>query len=147
MPLVYDKMGVRFMYPDNWVLDEDDALHGETAVTVYSPGGAFWSLVLHPRFVDPKELAATVLKTIKAEYEDCEAEPAGETVAGHELRGYDLNFYCLDLTNTATIRSFQTGDASCVLLCQAEDREYAEVAPVFEAMTVSLLARRLEAGD
>ena len=56
MPAVYDKMGIRFLYPDNWQLDEEEALHGDQSVTVYSPGGAFWSIVLHPRSTDPAEL-------------------------------------------------------------------------------------------
>ena len=37
MPAVYEKMGIRFMYPDNWTLDEEEALHGNQSVSVYSP--------------------------------------------------------------------------------------------------------------
>ena len=57
MPAVYDKMGIRFLYPDNWALDEEDALQGNQSVSVYSPEGAFWSIVLHPKHADPAELA------------------------------------------------------------------------------------------
>lgn len=139
MPGVYEKLGVKFLYPDNWTLDEEDALQGQTSVTVYSPEGAFWSLVIHDRTVDPKDLATTILNTVKQEYTDFEAEPASDTIAGHELRGYDLNFYCLDLTNTGHIRTFRTDSASMAILCQAEDREYKTVEMVFRAITTSLL--------
>ncbi len=139
MPAVFDKLGIRFMYPDNWTLDEQEAIAGNNSVTVYSPGGAFWSVVLHDRSADPKELAAEALNALKAEYEGSEAEPASEEVAGQELRGYDVNFFYLDLTNTALIRSFRTTDAACLILCQAEDRELVTAEPVFRAMTTSLL--------
>jgi hypothetical protein len=140
VPALFDKMGIRFQYPENWALDEEDALHGEQAVSVYSPGGAFWSISLHDIGIEPKELTKTVLNAMKEGYEDFEYEPAYETVQGTDMQGYDLNFYCLDLTNTALVRGFRLPTASCVVLCQAEDREFNAVEPVFRAITASLLA-------
>jgi hypothetical protein len=140
VPAVFDKMGISFQYPENWKLDEDDAMHGEQTVSLYSPGGAFWSISLHDPGIEPQELARTVLTAKKEGYEDFEYEPAYETVRGDDMVGYDLNFYCLDLTNTALIRGFRIPTASCVVLCQAEDRDFAQVGPVFRAITASLLA-------
>ncbi len=140
MPAVYEKMGIRFMYPDNWTLDEEEALHGNQSVSVYSPQGAFWSIALHPAAADPGELAVAALRTLKAEYEDTEAEVASEQIGGRPLSGYDLNFFYLDFTNTALIRSFRTPEATCLVLCQAEDREFEALAPVFRAITTSLLS-------
>lgn len=141
MPAVFEKLGIRFLYPDNWTLDEQEALGGNRSVSVYSPGGAFWSIALHAEGVDPHELAATALSTLKEEYADAEAEPVAEQIGGQTIKGYDLNFFYLDLTSTALIRGFRTSSASCLVLCQAEDREFEEVAPVFRAITTSLLAR------
>lgn len=140
MPGVYEKMGVRFLYPENWTLDEEEAQHGTISVTIYSPRGAFWSLVVHPTSTDPKALANAALKTLQAEYPDSEAEPVSEQIGGRSISGYDLNFFYLDFTNTAAIRGFRTASASCLVLCQAEDREFVELAPVFRAITTSLLA-------
>jgi len=140
MPAVFDKMGIRFLYPDNWTLDEEEALEGNQSVTVRSPGGAFWSIVLHPMHVDPAKLATAALTALKSEYEGAEASPAAEQIGDQSIRGYDLNFFYLDLTNTALIRGFRTAEASCLVLCQAEDREYEQIAPVFRAITTSLLA-------
>ena len=53
--------------------------------------------------------------------------------------GYDIDFVCLDLTNTAQIRGFQTEQASYVLLWQSEDRDFPAVEPVFRAITKSLV--------
>lgn len=142
MPAVYDKMGIRFVYPDNWVLDDQQALEGEQAVSVHSPGGAFWSITLHPATIEPKELAATALAALKQEYPDSEAEPVDDVIAGVATSGFDLNFFYLDFTNTALIRAFRTPTSSCLVLCQAEDREYAQMGKVFEAITTSLLSAK-----
>lgn len=140
VPAVYDKLGIRFLYPDNWTIDEQEALEGNRSVAVYSPGGAFWSIALHAPDTDPEQLAATALATLQEEYAEAEFEPVVEEVEDYQLTGYDLNFFYLDLTNTALIRGFRTGDATCLVLCQAEDREYEQVEPVFRAITTSLLA-------
>ncbi len=139
MPAVYDKMGIRFLYPDNWTLEEEEALRGERSVTVYSPEGAFWSIVLHPPSVDPDVLTIAAMQTMKQEYPQTEAEPARETVRGQEITGYDLSFYYLDLTSTALIRGFRNATATGVILCQAEDRDFRRVEAVFQAITASLL--------
>lgn len=139
MPAVFEKLGIRFLYPDNWIVDEEDALRGNMAVTVYSPGGAFWSIALHPLATDPSELTRSALQAIQSEYEHSESEPATQVVAGQELKGYDVSFFYLDLTNTALIRGFRLRDATCLFLCQAEDRELAQVGAVFDAITTSLL--------
>ena len=53
--------------------------------------------------------------------------------------GFDLNFFYLDLTNTACIRSLRVERTTYTIFFQAEDREYAEIGLVFSAMTLSLL--------
>jgi hypothetical protein len=140
MPAIYDKLGIRFQYPENWTLDEKDVLEGENTVSVYSPEGAFWSIVFHSSGVSPEDLAAQALKVMKKEYEQLDAESVQETVEGQKLVGYDLNFYCLDLTNTALIRAFGTPSTAYLILCQADDREFVEVEAVFRAITASCVA-------
>ena len=139
MPAVYDKLGIRFLYPDNWTLDEQEAGQGNCSVFVHSPGGAFWSITLHEAGTDPGELVAKTLDALKEEYAHSETEEASEQVCGQTLSGYDLSFRYVDLSNTALIRGFRTATASCLLLCQAEDRDFEELAPVFRAITTSLL--------
>jgi len=140
MPQTFDKLGVRFLYPDNWTLDEGEAVEGGSSVSVYSPQGSFWSIVVEPRAVDPAEMAAAALQAFKAEYDNCDSEPMSETLAGREIRGYDANFFCLDLLSTANIRGFRTAANTCLVVWQAEDRDLAAHEPVFRAMTTSLLA-------
>ena len=139
MPCQFNRLGISFQYPENWTLDEEETLAGKRSVTVYSPGGAFWSVSVHPRSADPARLAKAVVKAMTAEYEDLDSEAAQETVGGRSLVGYDLTFFFLDFTNTAAIRCVQTERATLVVFCQAEDHEYDAVRRVFLAMTTSLL--------
>ncbi len=140
MPARFEKLGVSFQYPENWTLDEDDARAGCRSVTVYSPGAAVWSVAIHPRSADPAQLAKAAVDAMREEYEQLERETAQETVAGRELTGFDLSFFCLDLTNTAQIRCLQTDQATYTIFCQSEDREFEQVRLVFHAMTTSLLS-------
>jgi hypothetical protein len=139
MPARFDRLGVSFQYPDNWTLDDSDARLGRQSVTVYSPGGAFWSVAVHSGSAEPAKLAAAVVEAMKKEYAWLEADETHETVAGHDLFGYNLAFYCLDLTNTAQVRSLRTALAAYTIFCQAEDREFERVQLVFQAITTSLL--------
>jgi hypothetical protein len=139
MPATFDNLGITFQYPDNWQLDEEELRAGQSAVTVFSPGGAFWSVAVHTSSSAPARMAQAALDAMRKEYEGLEAEPAEESVAGHDLIGFNLNFFYLDLTNTACIRSLRVGGTTYTIFFQAEDREYSEIGLVFAAMTLSLL--------
>jgi hypothetical protein len=141
MPALFDKLGIKFLYPDDWTL-EPSTDEDQQGATVYSPGGAFWSVVVRGRDDDPVELAKVAMAAIGDLYTDIDTEAVEETIGGHELVGYNLNFYCLDLTNTAQIRACRHGDRTLLIIWQAEDREFDEVSKVFRAITTSLLYER-----
>ena len=141
MPALFDKLGIFFQYPENWSLDESEAAEGQRSVSVYSPsGGAFWSLSVYSHQEDPQRLAAAALMAMKEEYDNLDAEAVQETRGNRELLGYDINFYCLDLTNTAAVRCLRTERATYTIFYEAEDREFEQVKLVFEAMSVSFLS-------
>ena len=139
MPLEFAELGVRFQYPDNWTLSKDAALADCRNVTVSSPGGAFWTLSIHPRLTDPDQLVEAAVEVMREEYKDLEDEVVREEVDGFQLVGREINFYCLDLTNTAWIHSLQTDGATYTIFCQAEDREFEKIRDVFRAMRASFL--------
>jgi hypothetical protein len=136
----FDRFGLAFDYPDNWSVDIGDSGGRHAAVTVQSPEGAFWSVSGHAPGGDAAELARAVLGQMQEEYRELDSEAAEDEVAGRRLPGFDMNFYCLDLTNTAHVRTLETPGAIYLLFCQAEDREWDRVAPVFAAMTASFVA-------
>jgi hypothetical protein len=142
MPARFDQYGISFQYPENWTLEEEemeDLPEEHHAITVYSPGGAFWTVTVHPRHSDPKKLAVAVVKAMKEEYEGIEVEDARETCLTRELIGFDFNFIYLDLINIAQIRGLKCPNATYMIFCQAEDQEFEAIQKVFQAMTVSLL--------
>lgn len=141
----FDRFGLAFHHPDNWAVDTEDSEGRYATVTVYSPTGAFWSVSGHAPGGDPAALADAVVTQMREDYRELDAEPSKDEVAGHQLEGIDLNFYCLDLTNTAQVRTLSTPDAIYLILCQAEDREWEQLSPVFTAMTTSFV-RGLPAG-
>jgi hypothetical protein len=140
MTAVFDQLGLRFQYPENWTVEKDATIAERLTVSVYSPEGAFWTVMRHPANTDSVELAEAALVAMQNEYQDLDSEKSRELVGEVELVGFDLNFYCLDLTNTAWIRAGGTGAATYLLICQAEDREFEQVSAVFQAMTASLLS-------
>jgi len=136
----FHRLGLTFDYPDNWSVDMTDGEGRHAAVTVYAPGGGFWSVSAHAAGgADPDSLVEAVVAEMKSEYSELDSEATTEEVQGLTLRGNDMNFYCLDLTNTARIRTLVTSDTIYVVFCQAEDREWDDIAPVFQAMTTSLV--------
>ena len=138
MPITFDKLGIRFDYPDNWSLDEewDDQ---QQHVVVSSPETAFWQLSKHPPTAELEAIFDEALAAIRSEYKEMEAEAVREEFEDSELEGYNVNFYCLDFTNTAWLRALRTPDATYLVLCQAEDREFESTGQVFMAMLASML--------
>ena len=139
MPSEFKGLGISFLYPENWTLDEERTARGRGAVTIYSPGGAFLSISVYPRGSDPIALAKQAVEGVQEEYAEVDVEEAQETVSGRDLVGFDLNFFCMDLTTTAKVRCLRGRRATYVVFCQAEDRDFERLANVFQAITVSLL--------
>jgi len=138
MPALFDKQGIKFQYPENWTVEASTAID-EDGVTLYSPGGGFWSVVVRDGGDEPAQVAEVVLETMRELYDDLDSAAVEEPVAGEELVGHDVNFYCLDMTNTAQIRAFRRDGKTYLVLYQAEDREFDAIEPVFRAITRSLV--------
>lgn len=140
MPSEFKGMGISFLYPENWDLDEEDADGRHGSVTIYSPTGAFLSIGVHPSRTDPLALARGAVDGILEEYGDVDVEEAQQMISGRELVGFDLNFFCMDLTSTAKVRCLRTSAATYSVFTQAEDSDFERLARVFDAVTASLLA-------
>jgi hypothetical protein len=154
MPATYDKSGLHFEYPETWLLEEggqadetDEPRQDEPglatddpiSVTVHSPGGAFWTVMKYRGATDPRRYLEASVAAMREEYDNLDAESAEELLCGHQLTGYDLNFFYLDLTNTTRIRGVKTLGSTLLIFCQADDREWDRIEGVFRAMTASLL--------
>ncbi len=138
MPAVYDKHGVRFMYPENWRVTDEVAGGSHHEVSLQTPGGGFWSLHVYAQPAEPEAVTEEVVKSMRQEYDSLEAQTASETIADEQAVGYDMDFFCLDLLVTARARAFLHDAKTFLILYQAENREFDEVEPVFRAITASL---------
>ncbi|ASV72944.1 hypothetical protein THTE_0342 [Thermogutta terrifontis] len=140
MPAEYNNRGIRFQYPENWRVEEDDLWTGRHSVTVYSPEGAFWSVSVHPRDTDPHKLADAAVQAMRQEYDTLEVESSPVTIGNRQLIGYEMNFFHLDLICTAQVHCVRTEQGTYVFFAQGWDREFEKYAAVFQAMTTSCLS-------
>jgi hypothetical protein len=143
MPAIYDNLGVRFLYPENWsITDEDDAGWPRT-VTVQSPESGFWALHVFPPKYDLQAGIDELVAAIQGDFGEVEVLQATETFGDTDTVGVDLAFFYLDLLVEAKIRCVRTPSATLIWLYQAESREFEKSEPVFQAMAVSMLREQV----
>ena len=139
-----DKEEIRFAYPKNWFVQESHWAGDVKSVIINSPEGYFWLLAIFPKGTDPDEAAKEVLHTMKGEYDKLEDLPARRMIAGRRLTGYEMNFFYLDLVNTAVVLGFEENDRTFVIYWQNCDRlvisdEPYDFEDIFETITYTLL--------
>jgi hypothetical protein len=139
MPAIYENFGVRFLYPENWsVIDEEDDGFPQT-VTVQSPQTSFWSLHVYPPDSELKPIVKELIAAIQEEFRDIEVLPTKEMFGETSTTGVDLAFFYLDLLVEAKIRCLRTPSSTLVWLYQAESREFETTEAVCQAITISML--------
>jgi hypothetical protein len=139
MPAVYENFGVRFLYPENWTVTDEEDGDWPHSVTLQSQETGFWSLHVYPAGQELKPVVKELIAAIQAEFNDIEVLPAKETFGDTPTTGVDLAFFYLDLLVEAKIRCLRTPSLTLVWLYQAESREFESVEPVFQAIAVSML--------
>lgn len=134
---VYDRHGVTFQYPGDWEVSEQDQ-GDECLVTVSGPGTSFWSVGLFRDRPTPDLVLETALAAFKDEYPDLDSYDVEDEILDQPTSGLDLEFFCLELVNTARLRSFLAREFTVLILYQADDTELESSDPIFEEMTRSL---------
>ncbi len=140
MPGVFEKFGIKFLYPENWQISEEGSDDWPKVITVQSPEGAFLTLYVYEPEVNLPELVREAVAAMHAEYEDIETEEVLEPTDGSDY-GFNLDFYCLDLIITTQIRGAMLPERAVVWQSQAESREFDQCELVFRAVTTSLLGK------
>jgi hypothetical protein len=143
MPAVYDKFGVRLLYPENWSITDEDDEGWPRSVTLQSRETGFWSLHVYPPGEELKPVVKELIAAIQEEFGEVEVLPAKETFGDTPTTGVDLAFFYLDLLVEAKIRCLRTPSATFVWLYQAESREFEAIEPVFQAIAVSMLREQV----
>lgn len=133
----YDDFGIRFRFPENWDVQEQPS-PGGVMISVNSPGTSFWSVLLEYDGPEPRDVLQAALNVFREEYAELDSYPVETTLCRRESLGQDVEFVCLDLLNTACLRTFRTRQFTVLVLYQGCDEEFEETRAVLEAMTGSL---------
>jgi hypothetical protein len=131
--------GIQFLYPAGWELEEERGT-SEWSITVRpdAQATAFWSVTLLTDRPDPDETVQTVLAAFSGDYDEIDVYSRAQSIARLPARGVDVEFVCLELTNSAFIRAVRTEQFTLLLLMQATDRELERWGTDLEALTASL---------
>ncbi len=149
MTAVYDKLGLKFLYPENWKLIEDSEIGAlPTSDDVGSPkiisletpdGGTAWSVHVYGPSVDGDKVLKETLSSMQEMYEDLEIAPHTQAFGDVEGQGVEALFYCLDFLIRAQLQIVETPRFLLLFWAQAEDREFESQQLVFQALAISLL--------
>lgn len=140
MTAVYDKLGLKFLYPENWTLIDESDTEVPHAITLETPGGgSSWTVHVYDRGSDRDSIIKETLATLQDTYEDLEIAAFEEALGAYEARGVEAMFYCLDFLIRARLVFVNTQEHLLLFWFQAEDREFEKQDAVFKALSISLL--------
>ena len=131
-------LGIRFRYPDEWTLSEELG-DDEATITVSSPESAFWSVTVLRHRPDPEEVLQASVEVFEDEYAERDVSMHEVTLANRPASAADIDFVCLELTNSAYLRSFRTGQFTVLVLYQLTDEDVDEQQSTLEAISDSLI--------
>jgi hypothetical protein len=118
MQTLYQTDGLRFEYPPDWELTTEQLEDG-LSIMVSGAGTTFCSFLLMP----DRPAVATVLKNAldayRESYDEIDSEAVEGRIADRPARGYDVDFYCLELLNSAWLRAFRTGRYTVFMMFQS----------------------------
>ncbi len=137
MESTYQAHGVRFRYPREWEVSEQQE-GDQISITVSSPHTAFWTVTLFPGCPEPEDIVAAALDAFHEEYDELDDYPSRVRVCRRRTVARDIDFVCLELLNSAGIRAFRAGRFTVLVLFQLTESEREETAPVLDRITRSL---------
>jgi hypothetical protein len=140
MTATYEKIGLKFLYPENWKLTDETEGGLPSSISLESPdGGGLWSVHVYELDADPDEILKETIITLQETYPDLEITPIKSNFDPHPSTAVETLFYCLDFLVLVRLQVVKTSDYQLLFWFQAEDREFEKQELVFNAMTISTL--------
>lgn len=140
MTATYDRLGLKFLYPENWKLIDETDNDYPHVITLETPdGSATWTVHVYPEDTSQDEVLKETLATLVETYEDAEIAKVERVIGDVTSSGVEVMFYCLDFLIRAEIKFVQTSKNLLMFWTQAEDREFDKQEIVFSAISISLL--------
>lgn len=140
MTAVFEQHGLRIQYPENWTLQQGQAEGQGLELQIVAPSGAFWSLLAFARQNEGEPLMQEILGNLEEQYDSVETSAVQESMGGFEASGHDTFFFYLDLLVANRMRCLSAGEHRFLIIWQAENRDFDNIEPVFQAITVGFLA-------
>jgi hypothetical protein len=134
----FQGLGIRFRYPDDWKLSEELG-EDEVMITLSSPETAIWSATVMRHRPDPEQVLQAAIEVFRDEYDDLDIEETQARLANREVPAADIDFVCFEMTNSAHLRAFRTGQFTVLVLYQSSDADLDDHDDTLEAISDSLL--------
>lgn len=140
MQTAYQTDGLRFSYPSDWEVTEEQQPDG-LSIVASSGGTAFCSFLLMPERPPLARVLKMALQAFRESYDEIDSEEIECRIDGREARGLDIDFYCLELLNAAWLRAFRTGRYTIFMMFQSGFDE-PDARAVFDAICASIDCNR-----
>lgn len=136
---VYEGHGIRFTYPADCEIEVDGDSELSTVDVRHCDGLAFALVQTDLSRPDPDLMLEAALVAMREDYPDLSESPANEPLAGHDALGRVVEFFSLDMVNTASIRCFRTPRRTVFFMGQWSDLEGDEGGRFIEGLLESLV--------
>ncbi|MFM9965540.1 MAG: hypothetical protein ACKV2Q_30510 [Planctomycetaceae bacterium] len=137
MDRVFEGHGIRFEYPDDWILHEQSTVE-EITLTVHSPDTSFWSLTLIMDRPDPQRVIDSALEAFREEYSEIDVYPSTARLGDQPTESCELDFVCHELIGSAFLRATVAPEFTLLVLYQGADLELDDTQKILEKVSRSL---------
>jgi len=139
MPAQYDRNGLKFMYPENWVLSDPGDVDLPRIISLETPDGAIWSIHLFSPDLDPDLIIKDTVTALEETYPDLEVSTSEHLFPDTPGTAVDTIFFCLDFLVRIKLMTLQTSQYQIMVRYQGEDRDFDKQEQVFHAVTTSMI--------
>lgn len=137
MNRAFDRHGIHFEYPEDWILHEQSTPEEITA-TINSPETSFWSFTLLLDRPDPYRVVETVIDALREDYSDVDVYTNEGQLGELSAVARDVDFVCHELIGSAFIRAVVIPGGTLLVFYQGADIELEETQVMLERITKSL---------
>lgn len=134
---VYEGNSIRFEYPDDWKLTQEDG-DGQVTVTIEGPGTAYWMVSILQDRPAAETVLESVLSTFHEEYDELDVYESDEQICLLPTAARDVEIVSLDLIVKARLRVCEADTCSICVLYQIADAESDDVLAQLDSMSDSL---------
>ncbi|QDT63773.1 hypothetical protein [Calycomorphotria hydatis] len=130
----YHGDGFQFQYPEGWSVVEEMTDDGP-AVTVESGEASFWTLVIFRKRPRPLRVIESALDGYRDEYEELDIY---EEESSEEFVERNLEFVCLEMLASASMRAYLASPGTVFILHQSADMDREQYIDQLKAISESL---------